>query len=177
MNANEYQFAAGRTLIAEPGFALTGNEVAISRDALALAVSAGNVADLIKKQVFHRHGLDRVGLLTALEQVRANTIMLELALSRQNLADEPIDAATLFRFWNVLGLIGEAAEVGEQVLEGRPTATFHKELGDVLWYVAALCTKLDLTMDEVMSTNILKLKQRYPDGYSSDASKDWQATR
>lgn len=46
-----------------------------------------------------------------------------------------------------------------------------KELGDVLWYVAALCTKADLDMGEVMQGNIDKLRRRYPDGFSSEDSK------
>lgn len=43
----------------------------------------------------------------------------------------------------------------------------HKELGDVLWYVAALCTKFGFDMGDVMAVNIEKLKKRYPDGYNS----------
>lgn len=79
--------------------------------------------------------------------------------------------------WNALGLAGEAGEVVDTIKK----AVFHqhgvdrdlliKELGDVLWYVAALCTKLDVSMSEVMDRNIAKLRKRYPDGYSSDASK------
>ncbi len=78
--------------------------------------------------------------------------------------------------WNALGLLGEAGEVGEYVKK----AVFHrhtlnrdklkKELGDVLWYLAALCTNLDLELEEVMAANIEKLAERYPDGFSSEAS-------
>ncbi len=35
-----------------------------------------------------------------------------------------------------------------------------KELGDVLWYVAGLCTELDLDMAEVAEENINKLFSR-----------------
>ena len=75
--------------------------------------------------------------------------------------------------WNALGLAGEAGEVVDTIKK----AVFHqhgldrdeliKELGDVLWYVAALCTKLDVPMSEVMDRNIAKLLKRYPNGYSS----------
>jgi hypothetical protein len=41
----------------------------------------------------------------------------------------------------------------------------------VLWYVAALCSKLSMPMSEVMERNIAKLLQRYPDGYTSEGSK------
>jgi NTP pyrophosphatase (non-canonical NTP hydrolase) len=75
--------------------------------------------------------------------------------------------------WNALGLASEAGEVAEMVKKG----IFHqhglgreklkKELGDVLWYIAALCTKLEVDMGEIMQGNIDKLKQRYPNGYSA----------
>lgn len=109
MNANDYQKQAGRTLIAKPDAMYTDYEIMLVWNALGLAGEAGEVADTIKKAVFHQHGINR---------------------------DELI-----------------------------------KELGDVLWYVAALCSKLDVPMSEVMELNIAKLKQRYPEGYSSDASK------
>ena len=79
--------------------------------------------------------------------------------------------------WNAIGLAGEAGEVCELVKKG----IFHqhgldreklaKELGDCLWYIAALCTKTGLDMGEVMEENINKLKLRYPNGYSSDDSQ------
>ena len=79
--------------------------------------------------------------------------------------------------WNALGLAGEAGEVVDTIKK----AVFHqhgidrevliKELGDVLWYVAALCSKLGVPLSEVMERNIANLKQRYPAGYSAEASK------
>lgn len=75
--------------------------------------------------------------------------------------------------WNGLGLAGEAGEAADEIKK----AIFHrhginrekiiKELGDVMWYVAAICTKMDIQLDEVMNTNINKLKERYPNGYTS----------
>lgn len=69
-----------------------------------------------------------------------------------------------------LGLAGEAGEVAEQVKkairddQGRITesrrAALKKELGDVLWYVAALCSELDLDMADVAQTNLDKLASR-----------------
>lgn len=107
MDADKYQYLAERTLIDSPPF-FTDDEIMLVWNALGLAGEAGEVADLIKKAVFHQHGLDRDKLI--------------------------------------------------------------KELGDVLWYVAALCSKLDMTMSLVMQANIDKLQKRYPNGYGSAAS-------
>jgi NTP pyrophosphatase (non-canonical NTP hydrolase) len=38
------------------------------------------------------------------------------------------------------------------------------ELGDVMWYVAQACMALDVSMEEVLNTNIAKLAKRYPEG-------------
>lgn len=67
----------------------------------------------------------------------------------------------------VLGLAGEAGEVAEKfkkllrdkggVIDDEFRATVKKELGDVLWYVSAISSELDLSMDDVAQANIEKL--------------------
>ena len=44
------------------------------------------------------------------------------------------------------------------------------ELGDCLWYTAALCTLLEIDLNEVAAANIAKLRGRYPNGFSHDDS-------
>ncbi len=75
-----------------------------------------------------------------------------------------------------LGLTGEAGEVADMIKKH----IFHghdldkgaliKEIGDVCWYVALLCTSIGVDMASVMERNIEKLKTRYPEGFSSEAS-------
>ena len=75
-----------------------------------------------------------------------------------------------------LGLCGESGEFADTVkkslFHGHPLdrSALGKELGDVMWYVALACTALDLSLDEVMSQNIEKLRRRYPEGFSSERS-------
>lgn len=40
-----------------------------------------------------------------------------------------------------------------------------KELGDVLWYVAAIATCFELDLGYIMGENLEKLKARYPNGF------------
>lgn len=69
-----------------------------------------------------------------------------------------------------LGLANEAGEVagkvkkifrdkGGRISEQDREALKH-ELGDVLWYLAQICTELDLTLQEVAEANIEKLFSR-----------------
>ena len=109
MIASDYQKMAARTLIPEPGFDIPGPDMMIVWNAIGLAGEAGEVAELVKKGIFHQHGLDLIKL--------------------------------------------------------------EKELGDVLWYVAALCTTCGLDMGVVMEENIDKLLTRYPNGYNPSDSQ------
>ncbi|HEX3158788.1 MAG TPA: nucleoside triphosphate pyrophosphohydrolase family protein [Gemmatimonadaceae bacterium] len=102
MTLDEYQALARRTLGDRP------QEMQLSNAALGLSGEAGEVADMLKKHLFHSHPLDRDAMV--------------------------------------------------------------KELGDCLWYVAAMATALDVDLGEVGARNIEKLRRRYPDGFSAERS-------
>ena len=97
------------------------------------------------------------------------------ALARRTLGDRPPDQQLANA---ALGLAGEAGEVADHIKKH----LFHtfpldqgevvKELGDCLWYVAAMCTTLGISMDHVARTNVEKLRRRYPDGFSTEASRN-----
>ena len=75
----------------------------------------------------------------------------------------------------VFGLTSEAGEVAgllQKVYQYHPFDKEHmkKELGDCLWMIAEICTALDFSLDDVMQTNIEKLKARYPNGFSAEQS-------
>jgi NTP pyrophosphatase (non-canonical NTP hydrolase) len=65
-----------------------------------------------------------------------------------------------------LGLCGEAGEVVEHIkkeLRGDGPANQHeicKELGDVLHYLCRIATEYNLSLDEIMLTNIEKIEAR-----------------
>jgi NTP pyrophosphatase (non-canonical NTP hydrolase) len=83
-----------------------------------------------------------------------------------------------------LGISGEAGDVAGCVKK----TISHKDdqkpgirenLGDTLWYIAAICNYFDWNLEDVFNENIDKLKKRYPAGHftEKDAGKreriDW----
>lgn len=76
-----------------------------------------------------------------------------------------------------LGLAGESGEVIELVKkhighgQDLDRLKLRKELGDVLWYLAALCSLCSLDLGDVAAGNIEKLKARYPDGFSKSGAE------
>lgn len=47
-----------------------------------------------------------------------------------------------------------------------------KELGDVMWYVAALCESFGFELDDIMQMNVDKLKARYPEGFDIEKANN-----
>ena len=76
----------------------------------------------------------------------------------------------------VMGLCGESGEaidiVKKWLAQGHELdkEKLSKELGDICWYLAETPTALDLSLEDIMSANIEKLKKRYPDGFDADRS-------
>ena len=75
----------------------------------------------------------------------------------------------------VFGLCAEAGEVAgiyQKAYQGHPCEVDHliKELGDCLWMIAEICSAYGIEFNDVMETNIEKLKKRYPDGFDTEKS-------
>ena len=88
-----------------------------------------------------------------------------------------IDENTVVDFGGLInGCLGLAGESGE-TLDMIKKWVFHekeldkehlkKEIGDVMWYVAMICESAGFDLDDVMQTNVDKLKARYPEGFDT----------
>ena len=74
----------------------------------------------------------------------------------------------------VLGLANEAGEVAGKikkifrdkggVIGEAEREALKAELGDVLWYIAQVCTELEIPLDDVAETNLAKLLDRQARG-------------
>lgn len=106
-----------------------------------------------------------------------NDYQAEAARTLIEKPDHAFSDRDLMLMWCALGLAGEAGETVDALKKaichqhGLDVALLRKELGDVLWYVAGLCTLLEVDLSDVMAENIAKLRARYPEGYSSARSR------
>jgi NTP pyrophosphatase (non-canonical NTP hydrolase) len=66
----------------------------------------------------------------------------------------------------VLGLVRKYAFMRHGLDRVRLTT----ELGDALWCLTGVAAAVGISLDEVASANLEKLRRRYPDGYSDTAS-------
>ena len=77
-----------------------------------------------------------------------------------------------------LGLSGESGEVADIikkfVAHGHELEVqkLIEEAGDVLWYLAALASRLGTTLELIAASNLRKLERRYPDGFSEERSRN-----
>ena len=76
----------------------------------------------------------------------------------------------------VMGLCGESGEcidiVKKWLAQGHELdrEKLAKELGDVAWYLAEAATALEIPLEQILEANIEKLKRRFPEGFSVEAS-------
>lgn len=84
-------------------------------------------------------------------------------------ADMNIDVGIMIE--SALGLSGEVGELNDEIKKWifhekeMDWNHFQKELGDICWYIAAMCYALDLDFDTILKENIKKLQKRYPNGF------------
>lgn len=94
----------------------------------------------------------------------------KLAITTDVFGDKPVPIDSHAFLSKLLGLVGETGEMAEKfkkifrdkggVLNGEDKAEIVKELGDVLWYLSALCCYMDLNLEEVANMNLDKVLNR-----------------
>ena len=95
-----------------------------------------------------------------------------------NLADRMVEldreGANIERLLTAgVGINAEGGEfleiVKKMIFQGKPWNDANKhhlvtELGDLMWYITQACMALEVSMEDVVATNIKKLEKRYPGG-------------
>ena len=76
-----------------------------------------------------------------------------------------------------MGIVTEGAELISAMLKYLETGVldkpnFSEELGDVCWYQGMWCGRNGIELENVMDTNIAKLKARYPDKFTDELAEN-----
>ncbi|HLD78013.1 MAG TPA: hypothetical protein VJB16_03200 [archaeon] len=153
MDAAEYQQAAARTLIAEPEKPLTPTEHLVAWSAVGLAGETGELLEQCQ---------DAIGIAQAVGAVCE--LVKKQAFYGQGLRPEALQDA----------LRQVLAEVA-RTWRAHPAPGVEEEVGDLLWYAAAMCTRLGLKLADIappglegpMAANIAKLEKRLPNGWNA----------
>lgn len=75
------------------------------------------------------------------------------------------------------GIIGLQTEIGElsdavkrYIFYGKDldVTNLGEEIGDICYYIALVCKHLNINWEEILMKNIMKLKIRYPEGFSQE---------
>ena len=76
----------------------------------------------------------------------------------------------------VMGLCGESGEaidiVKKWLAQGHELdkEKLAKELGDIAWYLAETAYALGIPLEDILQSNIDKLRKRYPEGFDKERS-------
>lgn len=74
----------------------------------------------------------------------------------------------------VLGMFTEVAEIADVFKKSLAYdkkidwVNVKEEIGDVMWYIANLCELHEWSLEEILQTNIDKLKARYPEKFTNE---------
>ena len=101
--------------------------------------------------------------LAEYQRLAARTINASLSVD-QRLLDASAGLAE--EAGEVLGLVRKHLFMHHEL----DTARLRIELGDALWCLTAAAGALGVSLEEIAAANLAKLRRRYPDGYSDDAS-------
>ena len=179
LNWNKYQAAAQRTArrVGE-----VRGDLGATLATIEVLVAAGDLADLLKKQVFYRRETTVEQYLSAIEDIRVALSLLESSVE-VSLNSEDILPLHEKLFHGTLGAFGEEAEMLEALLssahddeKGLDRANVIEEAGDSLWYQAEKLAGVEEVTGSppaaVAAINIAKLKARYPDRFSEGRALD-----
>ena len=81
-----------------------------------------------------------------------------------------------------LGVAGEAGEIADAVKKivahghSYDKLELAEEIGDVLWYLAAMARIIGVPLQQIAEDNLKKLAEKYPGGYNPERSQNRAST-
>lgn len=155
------------------------DEVKVNRkfliDVMTIFISAGNMLDQIKKHVFYGKDYKTTKLNLDRFVIKACVEMMALESAEAGLDEETTINVDPRLFHAIVGLATESTELVEALansligkykeLDG---VNILEEFGDLNWYEAIGIDALNGDFENVLATNIEKLRERFPEKFTSD---------
>lgn len=134
-------------------------------------VAVGNLLDDLKKNIFYNKPID--SYKWAKQKTTVHNQLDEIMSSIDGLKPSimPFDPRL---FHAIIGIATESTELVEAILTSVETGSdidhvnVKEELGDLNWYQAIAVDASEADWDNILSTNIEKLRKRYPEKFTSD---------
>ena len=97
----------------------------------------------------------------------------ELARRTQN-PNLTVKDRRLHALHGLAGEVGEIHSLYQKAYQGHAILRedLLTEVGDLLWFIAELCDVENAFMSDVAWANIEKLRERYPEGFSAERSRE-----
>ncbi len=146
---------------------------------LMVTISANQMLDQIKKHAFYGRPYDLGAFNTAYTRATtalSNLQFVPLGADELPFVEQPLNINSRV-FHSLVGISTESGELLEQLysaLHGKHIDTINtlEEFGDVNWYVAIGLDVLNGDFEQVLTTNIDKLRARFPNAFdSTDANE------
>jgi len=84
---------------------------------------------------------------------------------------ETKDLDNIHMVFGIVTEAGELADVFKKYLAYKKEPDWiniEEEIGDLLWYVAGLCTINNLDFEKILEKNVTKLRARYPEKFTEE---------
>ena len=140
-------------------------------NALVLFISAGNILDQVKKRTFYKKDYD-IDLVNV-SFMNARDALDGIAGTEFGLEEDVYDIDPRV-FHAIIGLATESTELCEALYDTLLSdrdfdiVNLLEENGDINWYQAIMIDALGGDWAEILTTNIEKLRERYPDKFTEE---------
>lgn len=141
---------------------------------LQIFIASGNMLDQIKKHVFYGREYDNDKFKEEFVNVLASLDQLKPIVGDNETKEGRVDVDPRV-FHSLVGIATESSELMEALVLIFSEADLDKvniseELGDLMWYTAIAVDSLNGDWDRIFKTNISKLRERFPEKFTSTAA-------
>jgi NTP pyrophosphatase (non-canonical NTP hydrolase) len=140
---------------------------------LQIYIAIGNMLDQIKKNAYYDKPYDTSKLIQEFTNIVHSMDQVKSGIKEiDNKSTIDVDTRTTH---SIIGIATESVELIEALsthIVGNKLDNINilEEIGDLQWYVGIAMDSLDGNMQNILDTNIAKLKKRYPNKFTSEDS-------